>query len=123
MSHYIEQYDDYAVISHTSYTLEKSDVEFTFSDLTDMARYKWINGVICDYSSVNNIELTDNDILEISNALVIFFKENEAFKMVEVSNKKEVINVLKKFKIQLERLGIDRLYIVKNKVAAIRHFE
>jgi len=81
----IKKANNYITVDHLSETLDRTELEYGYSQLMDHALYRDCNIAICNFSSIKNIVVAEDDVLEIIHALSLIFIKKPDFHFIVVA--------------------------------------
>lgn len=118
MTHQVERFSDHIRITYTDQLFTGKSLEYGLYLLTNEVMSTGINAVICDLTSVEIVDLSDNDMVYIASALTYPFTKNESLFLIDVVTNDTLKNRLKSCHDYLRRLDIDRMAITSDVDAA-----
>ena len=109
--HKVVKYEKFVHLIIIGPELNRETLEAGYSLLDEYANKLKNQGVICDYTNIKTVNLNAQDYNEISDALVVFFLNNEKFKLIDVIDNDEILSSMKFFPDALKNMGINRLLV------------
>ena len=111
MLHKVVKYEKFVHLIIIGPELNRETLEAGYHLLDKYANNFRNQGVICDYTNIKSVNLKTQDYNEISDALVVFFLNNENFKLIDVIDNNEILSCMKFFPDTLNNMGINRLLV------------